>query len=96
MNEYRMTLVWTATPISATNPKPDDTLKFVPVSLSASRPPTGTVTSTLNMMISGNFRLPYSANRISRISTTVSGRISFHLRSSAARYSLYSPPQSYV
>ena len=53
-----MTLVCTATPISATKPNPDDTLKFVPVSFSASSPPTGTVTSTLNMMISGNFRLP--------------------------------------
>ena len=58
MNEYRITLVCTATPISATKPKPDETLKFVPVSRSASRPPTGTVTSTLNMMMSGNFRLP--------------------------------------
>ncbi len=53
-----MTLVCTATPISATKPSPDETLKLVPVSLSASRPPTGSVTSTLNMMISGNFRLP--------------------------------------
>jgi len=58
MNYYRMTLVCTATPISATKPKPDETLKCVSVSFSASSPPTGTVTRTLNMMISGNFRLP--------------------------------------
>ena len=53
-----MTLVCTATPISARKPKPDDTLKCVPVSFSASSPPTGTVTSTLNMMITGNLKLP--------------------------------------
>ena len=38
--------------------KTDDTLKFVPVSFSASRPPTGTVSSTLKMIMSGNFMLP--------------------------------------
>ena len=63
-----MTLVCTATPISATKPSMDDTLKLVPVSHSASNPPTGSVMSTLRKMISGNFRFPYSANRISRIS----------------------------
>ena len=76
MNEYRMTLVWIATPVSATNPRPDETLKLVPVRLRATRPPTGAVTSTLNTIIRGSFRLPYKANRISRINTTVSGRIS--------------------
>ena len=58
MNEYRMTLVCTATPISATNPSMDETLKLVAVSHSASKPPTGSVTSTLKKMISGNFKLP--------------------------------------
>src|SRR6476620_680585 len=94
-NEYRMTLVWTATPINATKPKPDDTLKCVPVSFKASSPPTGTVTSTLNMMMAGNLRFPYSANRIIRISTMVMGMITI-IWDLAARYSLYSPPQSKV
>ena len=58
MNEYRMTLVWTATPISATNPSMDDTLKLVCVSRSASRPPTGSVTNTLKKMITGNLKFP--------------------------------------
>ena len=53
-----MTLVCTATPISATKPSIDDTLKLVCVSRSASSPPTGSVTSTLKKMMSGNFKLP--------------------------------------
>ena len=58
MNDYRMTLVWIATPMSATNPRLDETLKLVFVSFKARRPPTGAVTSTLNMMMSGSFTLP--------------------------------------
>ncbi len=79
-----MTLVCTATPVSARKPRPDDTLKFVPVSLSASRPPTGSVTSTLKTMMIGNLRLPYSANRMRRIRTSVSGMMTF-ICSRAAR-----------
>ena len=46
-----MTLVWTATPINATKPNIDETLKLVPVSHNASKPPTGSVIRTLNKMI---------------------------------------------
>ena len=88
-----MTLVCTATPIRHTKPNIEDTLKLVWVSRRASNPPTGSVTRTLKNMISGNFRFPYSANRIIKIRTTVSGRITF-ICSRDARYSLYSPPQS--
>ena len=93
MNEYRITLVCTATPISATKPNIDETLKLVCVIHSASSPPTGSVTITLKKMISGNFRFPYSANRIRRISSAVNGKITF-ICSRDERYSLYSPPQS--
>ena len=93
MNEYRITLVCTATPINATKPSIDETLKLVCVMRNASSPPTGSVTSTLKKMMSGNFKLPYSANRISRINSTVKGKMIF-ICSSDARYSLYSPPQS--
>jgi hypothetical protein len=55
MKEYRMTLVCTATPISATNPNMEETLKLVPVAHNASKPPTGSVTRTLKKIIIGNF-----------------------------------------
>ena len=41
----------------------------------AMKAPTGSVRTTSSAMISGNLKLPYSANRIRKINSTVSGPI---------------------
>ena len=49
MYSSMMTPVWTDTPKSARKPMPDDTLKCVPVSSSASNPPIGAMVTTARM-----------------------------------------------
>ena len=52
-----MTAVCTETPNSARKPMPDETENGVPVSHSASRPPTGAESSTPTTVITGNLKL---------------------------------------
>ena len=55
--EMYTTAVCTDTPNSARNPIPDDTENGVPVSRSASRPPSGAESSTPATVMNGNLKL---------------------------------------
>ena len=57
MYETRMTAVSTDTPISASSPRTDETLKGVLVSFSAISAPTGSVITTPRAMVNGKFEI---------------------------------------
>ena len=53
-----MTAVSTETPISASSPSTEETLKGVCVSFRASSAPTGSVITTPSTTVTGNLKLP--------------------------------------
>ena len=57
----------------AMKPIPEETENGVPVSFSASRPPTGDDNATAMTVISGNLKLEYSMNSSMKISRMVMG-----------------------
>ena len=72
---------------------PEDTENGVPVSHSATMPPTGADSSTPATVMKGNLKLLYRVNSSRKIKPSVSGRMMLSCARDAV-YSEYSPPQS--